>query len=45
MFLTIYGVEKVQIWDQSIKFSMYAKFQLIMFSIGWDTAIWHKKNE
>ena len=35
----------VQIWDQSIKFSMYAEFQLKMLSIGWDIAMWPKKNE
>ena len=35
----------VQIWDQTVKFSTYAKFQLIMLSIGWDTAMWQKKNE
>ena len=32
----------VQIWDQSIKFSTYAEFQLIMLSIGWDIAMWLK---
>ena len=35
----------VQIWDQSIKFSTYAEFELIILSIGWDIAMWLKKSQ
>ena len=34
----------VQIWDQGIKLSLYAEFQLIILSTGWDIAILPKKN-
>ena len=34
----------VQIWDEGIERSLYAEFQLIILSIGWDIAIWPKRN-
>ena len=35
----------VQIWDQSIKFSKYAEFQLIVLNMGWDITMSPKKNK